>query len=429
MSTAVQHRRGTTAQHETFAGAVGEITVDTDKKVAVVHDGSTPGGTPLARESVVAELAEELDGKAGVSVYASKSAGYTAAKTDAGAIHRCSAEITVALTAATTLGANWTLTVIADGGDVTIDPDSSETINGEATLVVADGDAAYLICTGSGFKAVTIPSAASVATRVDTAAAQSFTAAQQAQGRSNISAALKGHIYGMTLSNNATDATNDIDIAAGEAASTETTPVLMLLATSMTKQLDSTWSVGTNAGGRDTGSISDGVWYVFLIQRSDTGVVDVLFSKSKTSPTMPANYDRKRRVGSFIRYSNAICAFVQTGDRYEITPSIPDVSAASLSTAQQTATVSLPPEMIGLFRVRVSPASGASFSVIISGMDISANPNEATISAASTGGGAAGEFAIRVNASGQIKHRSVGTVGASNIVITSFGWIDTRGRG
>jgi len=48
MAKQVQFRRGTTSQHSTFTGAVGEITVDTDKNTAVVHDGSTAGGHPLA---------------------------------------------------------------------------------------------------------------------------------------------------------------------------------------------------------------------------------------------------------------------------------------------------------------------------------------------------------------------------------------------
>jgi len=51
MATALRLRRGTTAQHTTFTGAAGEVTVDTDKKVVVVHDGSTAGGIPLAKES------------------------------------------------------------------------------------------------------------------------------------------------------------------------------------------------------------------------------------------------------------------------------------------------------------------------------------------------------------------------------------------
>jgi hypothetical protein len=48
---ALQLRRGTTAQHSTFTGLVGEITVDTDKDTIVVHDGSTAGGIPLAKAS------------------------------------------------------------------------------------------------------------------------------------------------------------------------------------------------------------------------------------------------------------------------------------------------------------------------------------------------------------------------------------------
>ena len=47
MATQIRFRRGTTAQHATFTGAAGEVTVDTDKKTLVVHDGVTPGGQPL----------------------------------------------------------------------------------------------------------------------------------------------------------------------------------------------------------------------------------------------------------------------------------------------------------------------------------------------------------------------------------------------
>jgi len=144
---------------------------------------------------------------------------------------------------------------------------------------------------------------ANVSVRVD--AAQSFTAAQQAQARTNISAALKGHLYGLTLSNNVSDAANDIDIAAGEAASTEIDSVLMVLASALTKRLDAAWAVGSGNGGLDTGSVGNNIYYVWLIQRSDTGVVDVLFSLSKTSPTMPTNYDRKALIGSFARVSGA----------------------------------------------------------------------------------------------------------------------------
>jgi hypothetical protein len=44
MAKKLQLRGGTTSQHSSFTGAVREVTVDTDKKVIVVHDGSTAGG-------------------------------------------------------------------------------------------------------------------------------------------------------------------------------------------------------------------------------------------------------------------------------------------------------------------------------------------------------------------------------------------------
>jgi hypothetical protein len=47
---AVQYRRGTTLEHSTFTGLVGEFTVDTSKNTGVVHDGSTAGGFPLQKE-------------------------------------------------------------------------------------------------------------------------------------------------------------------------------------------------------------------------------------------------------------------------------------------------------------------------------------------------------------------------------------------
>tara|TARA_Y100000385_G_C13103268_1_gene645934 strand:- start:3620 stop:4078 length:459 start_codon:yes stop_codon:yes gene_type:complete len=49
MTTQVQFRRGTTAEHAFFTGADGELTIDTDKNMAVIHDGSTAGGFDVQR--------------------------------------------------------------------------------------------------------------------------------------------------------------------------------------------------------------------------------------------------------------------------------------------------------------------------------------------------------------------------------------------
>ena len=50
MAKEVIRRNGTTTEHDAFTGANAEITVDTDKSTIVVHDGSTVGGFPVARE-------------------------------------------------------------------------------------------------------------------------------------------------------------------------------------------------------------------------------------------------------------------------------------------------------------------------------------------------------------------------------------------
>ena len=50
MPDQLQLRGGTTAEHSTFTGAIKEVTVDTTKKTAVVHDGTTAGGIALLRQ-------------------------------------------------------------------------------------------------------------------------------------------------------------------------------------------------------------------------------------------------------------------------------------------------------------------------------------------------------------------------------------------
>ena len=51
-SSPVQQFRGTTAQHAKYTGRPGELTVDTDKNVVVVHDGVTAGGHPMASSAI-----------------------------------------------------------------------------------------------------------------------------------------------------------------------------------------------------------------------------------------------------------------------------------------------------------------------------------------------------------------------------------------
>lgn len=128
---------------------------NTDVGGVNINEGCPPSNVNNGMREIMAQARAGVDGK---MVYAAKSSGYTAVAADNNAFHRCTATLTVALTAAATLAASWHLLIFADGGDVTIDPNASETINGATTTIVPNGNMAIVICDGSNFSATGIPS-------------------------------------------------------------------------------------------------------------------------------------------------------------------------------------------------------------------------------------------------------------------------------
>jgi hypothetical protein len=60
MTKGVQFRRGTSGQAAVFLGAQGEIIVDTDKKIAVVHDGNKVSGYELVGVAVTQTLSNKI---------------------------------------------------------------------------------------------------------------------------------------------------------------------------------------------------------------------------------------------------------------------------------------------------------------------------------------------------------------------------------
>ena len=248
-----------------------------------------------------------------------------------------------------------------------------------------------------------------------------------------ISAAPAGHLYGLTLSNNVADAANDIDIAAGSAASDGASPVMMTLAAALTKRLDGSWAVGTNQGGLDTGSIANTTYHVWLIRRSDTGVVDALFSTSATSPTMPASYDQKRRIGAFKRESGSIWAFKQTGDLFELVAPTEDVATVTTSAALRTLRVPAGLPFRANFEVSIgntagamssinhwNPALGATVPSVRSGL-IQVFVNTPVSQAA------AAILDIVTNSAAQIYNQANGSL-LTSYGITTLAYWDTRGR-
>lgn len=242
-----------------------------------------------------------------------------------------------------------------------------------------------------------------------------------------ITAYPEGYIFGLTLSNNGTDATNDIDVAAGQATADDgTTP--LVLGSSITKRLDAAWAVGTGNGGLDTGSIANTTYHVWLIRRSDTGVVDVLFSTSATAPTMPTNYDAKRRIGAILRESAAIVPFKQVDDIFQRqTPSY-DITNGALGTSGALFTIKVPTgiKVTAIISTLSRRAAGAFYALI-------RDPDLDNIAASSsiwnmyqdTNVWSFGFYQIVTNTSAQVRIRPNATFEVYGQV---EGWIDTRGR-
>lgn len=245
----------------------------------------------------------------------------------------------------------------------------------------------------------------------------------------------RSYLAGLTLANNGADATNDIDIAVGECRDS-TNAVDLVLASALTKRLDAAWAVGTNQGGLDAGSIADTTYHFWLIKRSDTGVVDALFSTSASAPTMPANYDYKRRIGAVVRASAAILPFVQDGNEFTLKTPVRDVNTGTPGAAAFTATLASVPAGIRVgAKIMASIMDTASIDfVLISDLSVNdaspsgnASPGLTARSQVANATGT-GVDTVWTNTSRQVRARCLTGAATATAVIVTRGWIDTRGR-
>ena len=246
---------------------------------------------------------------------------------------------------------------------------------------------------------------------------------------------VRSYLAGLALST--AGGSSSFGVAAGAAANS-TGAAMMALASAYTKTT-AAWAVGSGNGALDTGAIANGTWYhVHLIERPDTGVVDLLLSLSATTPTLPANYTLFRRLGSLLTDGSAhFVAFSQLGDEFlwKTAPAL-DVSAANPGTAAVTRTLTVPSgvQVTALMNVGIAGGAGGPIQVLISSLDANdqapsqtASPGgQLTLIAGSTVPWAA--IAPRTNTSGQVRSRLSFSDGSTTLYISTQGWIDRRGR-
>ena len=240
-------------------------------------------------------------------------------------------------------------------------------------------------------------------------------------------------ISGYVISNSSGDAVNDIDITIGECRDASNSGNIVSAA--ITKQSDATWTVGTNAGGLDTGAVGNNDYYVWAIKRTDTNVTDALISLSSTAPTMPTSYTLKRLIGWFKRVAGTIVAFTSyetSGGGIELmwtTPTLDIDLAATLTTSRRTDAVKVPLNFSVVAQLNVGHLDAA-----VDGHFLIYNPDQSDLvpsasaaplftfwdtGASSTGG----ILYVRTSAAGLIAARStIATVDNYRVSTQGFSW-------
>lgn len=251
---------------------------------------------------------------------------------------------------------------------------------------------------------------------------------------------LQGYINGCTLSTAGPSTT--MSIAACEATDSTNAQVMIGAASSKTT---ASWAVGAATGGLDTGSIVNSTWYHFFeMIRPDTGVVDYCFSTTVSACTtvsgggnVPNAYTLFRRIGSGkTNGSGQWTLFTQVGDKFIWAAAVQDVNGIASTAARVNTTLTVPTgvTVTALFRGGLTQTAAATtytqFSSLIE-TDAGVGINNADIGVGSDGtfvGSGAGSFERLTDTSARIGVRSSIGSGTAAVYVSTYGWIDNRGK-
>ena len=253
----------------------------------------------------------------------------------------------------------------------------------------------------------------------------------------NLPTFMRGSLSGLTMANNATTPATVINTSAGVANSDDSSTLMSLVAFS--KNADAPWAVGSGNGCLDSGSsLVANTWYhLFVIARTDTGVVDQLCSTSATAPSLPSNYTKKRRIGSFkTDGATDILAFTQLGDEFLWATAKSDVAVTNPGTAAVLRTLSVPTGIKVVAKFNIGTQAGTSNSdarVYVSSPDQTDQAVSATsLNAGSISTGAAsqvfGQMLVRTSTAAQVRTRNAATTADTSLFIGTVGWVDHRGQ-
>jgi len=256
------------------------------------------------------------------------------------------------------------------------------------------------------------------------------------------SALAAGTIFGLTIGNNVTSPTTQIDISVGSCRDSTNT-VDIILSIPLTKSLTAVWGAGTVQGMRDSATALAALqsYAIFVIMNPDTGVVDVLASQSATNPILPTGYIYFRRIAFLPRLGTnnipasgtAIQRFYQWGNTFYLYNGNNEFSGQTGSTAALLRDMYLPlgAKVVGIFYGQINATPGAGIMRVW-------DPDQGIVPALG-GSGQWGQirlttnveylvsdFQMSCNTSGQV-YVEVNNA-AATWALKTIGWVDYRGQ-
>jgi hypothetical protein len=270
----------------------------------------------------------------------------------------------------------------------------------------------------------------------------------------------RGHISGLTLSNDTTDATNDVGIAAGAARSTcrivDGTPstagrdqIDLELPVAVIKQadvlhapdnydasVDPAQGSGDRSGGRSSSSLADGSWHALLVGGPGIATDIILHDGATQALILPelqkaGGYTAYRRIGSVVRVSAAIKGFIQReNDFIWNSPPLDENVASSAGTAAVLVVLTVPLGIRVKAYINARIGDNVAYYSCPDSTDLAVSITAAPLgtfgeAAAGTATSVGGSACVWTDTSGQIRRRTIADLESR---IATIGYYDPRDR-
>jgi hypothetical protein len=306
------------------------------------------------------------------------------------------------------------------------------------TTVIASTNSDAALNLGAGTKEVFITAPASALVTLSSAttlraflgittAGNDLITAPSVAAQRSILGVPPGYLSSFIMTNNAADATNDLDLGPVSARSDDNVLDLVTSAT-IVKQIDVAFAEyvapGTPSGMRDSAdNLAVAKWFrVFLI--GGAGKNSQPFASTSATPTLPSGFTAKRLIGFIYWTGSAIKAFIQTGRSVRWVTTVTDISTSAASTSGALTGMTAPPARVDLaFNYRTFCSGNPAFLYVRSPDQTNETPSNSVAPLGYGGNSGAvyqGFGKVITNASGQIGVRALNA--STEAIIATLGW-------